>query len=272
VIPSSGSEALAALEQHAKELAPGAMDAARGAAAGLLGGTASVLGGLAAALIVPVLAFYLLRDFDLMVAAATELIPHERRESIVGLGREIDEVLGQFVRGQLTVMAILAALYAVGYALVGVPLAVPIGIVAGLLSFIPYVGGGLSLGLASLMVALHWNGIGQLLGVLAVYGMVQLLEGLLITPKIVGDKLGLPAVFVLIALMVGAELFGFLGIMAALPAAAVIKVLSAHAVRRYRESALFTGAPACSSERAPSRLKHRRVQPLASRRRDRSTA
>jgi len=241
VLPSSGAETLASLQEHARQLAPTAVGLGRSALGALLGGTVSVFGALAAVVIVPVLTFYLLRDFDIMVAAIVALVPTRERDAVVSTGREIDAVLSQFVRGQLMVMTILAALYALGYTLVGVRLAVPIGLCAGLLSFIPYVGGGLSLGLASLMVALHWQGGLQLVAVVGVYACVQMLEGFVITPRIVGDKLGLPAVFVLLALMVFGELFGFFGIMLALPAAAVIKVFATRAVVRYRGSALFTG-------------------------------
>jgi predicted PurR-regulated permease PerM len=205
----------------------------------VVGGTASVFGALAGIVIVPVLAFYLLKDFDIITAHALALVPARERELVASTAREVDEVLGQFLRGQLTVMAILAGLYAAGYTLVGVPLAVPIALVGGLLSFIPYVGSGVALGLAVLMVVLHWSGPATLIGVLVVYAFVQTAEGLVITPRIVGDKLGLSPVWVLLALMVGGELFGFVGVMLALPAAAVAKVFAMHALNRYQASKLY---------------------------------
>ncbi|MFI5309369.1 MAG: AI-2E family transporter, partial [Polyangiales bacterium] len=183
-LPSSSSAALSALAEHAQDIVPDALSLGQSAGRALLGGTASVLGVAAAAIMVPVLAFHLLRDFDHIVAAVVDLLPHSRREPMVAMGREVDTVLGQFLRGQLTVMAILAALYGGGYALVGVRLAIPIGLIAGLFSFIPYVGGALALGLGLLMTVLHFHGAGQLVAVVAVYGAVQTLEGLVITPRI----------------------------------------------------------------------------------------
>jgi predicted PurR-regulated permease PerM len=217
------------------------------------------VGAIAAGLVVPVLAFYLLRDFDLTVAAIVGLLHVSARERAVALGREIDAVLGQFVRGQLIVMAILGALYALGFSLLSVRLAIPIGLLAGLLSFIPYVGSATALTLALLMSALHFGGIGQIVGVVAVYAAIQTLEGFVITPRIVGDSLGLSPVWVLIALMVGAELFGFVGVMLALPVSAVLKVLAMHGLRRYRLSSLYGAQlpPVAGLARVPARLRLR---------------
>ena len=259
-LPHSGQEALAALQEHAQSLAPNAVVVARTGAMALLGGTVSAASAIAALLIVPVLAFYLLRDFDLMMAAAVALMPPSIRDRIVPMAREVDLVLGQFVRGQLIVMAILGALYAIGFSLVGVPLAVPIGIVAGLISFIPYVGSALALALALLMTALHLGSLAQFAGVVVVYTVIQTLEGFVITPRIVGDKLGLSPVWVLLALMAGGDVFGFMGVMLALPLAAMVKVFAAHGIRRYQTSALFGASPASASPRpfAPARLRPRR--------------
>ena len=123
-------------------------------------------------------------------------------------------MLGQFFRGQFTVMAILAVLYSVGYGVIGVPLALPIGIMAGVLSFIPYVGSTLALATALLMTALDWQGWTQILWVLGVHAVIQGLEGFVITPKIMGDTVGISAIAVLFALLVGAELLGFTGVLA----------------------------------------------------------
>jgi predicted PurR-regulated permease PerM len=259
-LPHSGQEALAALQEHAQSFAPNAVAVARAGAMALLGGTVSAASAIAALLIVPVLAFYLLRDFDLMMAAAVTLIPPSLRDRAVPMAREVDLVLGQFVRGQLIVMAILGALYAIGFSLVGVPLAVPIGIVAGLISFIPYVGSALALALALLMTALHLGSLAQFAGVVVVYTVIQTLEGFVITPRIVGDKLGLSPVWVLLALMAGGDVFGFMGVMLALPLAAMVKVFAAHGIRRYQTSALFGVSPTSSSPRplAPARVRPRR--------------
>ena len=144
----------------------------------LLGGTASAVAAIVASLMIPVFAFYLLYDFDALVARAADLIPPRHRPEAHGFFREVDAVLGQFFRGQFTVMVILAILYSVGYGSIGVPLALPIGIMAGLLSFIPYVGSTLALATALLMTALDWQGWTQVLWVLGVHAVIQSFEGL----------------------------------------------------------------------------------------------
>ena len=265
-LPHSPQELVAAADTHLRELAPSALGPLRNLAGTVAGGTASLVGSLAALLIVPVLAFYLLRDFDLMVARVFELVPPRRRPQVASLAREVDLVVGQFLRGQLTVMVLLGILYGVGYASIGVPLAVPIGMVGGLLSFIPYVGSGVALTLGLLMVTLHFTAWSQLVLVLAVYAVVQLLEGFVITPRVVGDKLGISPLWVLIALMVGAELYGLLGVMFALPVTAVLKVFLGHALARYRSSELFAGA-ALDAGTAPAW--HVRVRSARRRRRPR---
>lgn len=204
-----------------------------------LGGTASVVQAAAAAVLVPVLAFYLLVDFDRIVAAAHELVPPRHRKLVGVLASDVDNVLGQFVRGQLSVMLLLGVLYAAGFGLVGLRLALPVGLVAGLISFIPYVGGAVALGLALLIVLLNWTGWLQLALVVAVYVVIQLLEGFLITPRIVGDRIGLSPLWVLIALMAGGELFGFTGVLLALPMAAVVKVFLIHGLSHYKQSRFF---------------------------------
>lgn len=262
-LPSSASDLLGQLQAQMTQVGPAALGSLKGAVGAAAGGTASVMGAVAAAIMVPIFTFYLLADFDLIVAEARALIPAHLRPGVVDVVSEVDGVLGQFVRGQLAVMLILAVLYGGGYALVGVPLSVPIGVIAGCLAFIPYVGGAVALGLALLMVALHFHGAGQLVAVLAVYGVVQVLEGFVITPRIVGDKLGLAPVWVLLALMAFGELFGFMGVMLALPAAAIIKVLVGRLLDRYRRSGLLdaepvSGAQGCGGQ--PQRVAIRRYR------------
>ncbi len=231
-----------ALEQF--EIAPGdiASHGAEAVAAILrfvLGGTASAIGVAASALIVPVLAFYLLYDFDRMTAGARDLIPARIRSWVVEIALEIDAVLGQFVRGQLLVMMIMGALYAMAYSAVGIRLAVPIGLVAGLLAFIPYIGGGSALGMGLLMCFVDWTGWTKPVLVVVAYLICQALEGFVIIPRVVGDKVGLPAVWVLVALMIGGELFGFLGVLLAVPAAAVVKIFVVRGLRFYKQSPLY---------------------------------
>ncbi|MEM8607616.1 MAG: AI-2E family transporter [Myxococcota bacterium] len=245
-IPSSFAEALEDLHLDAQSLLAETYTPVSSAISWLLGGTASAVGSVLAALIVPVFAFYLTYDFDNIVARIADLVPPRHRPETYGFFRDIDTVLGQFFRGQFTVMAILAVLYSLGYGVIGVPLALPIGIMAGLLSFIPYVGSLTALGTALLMTALYWQGWPQVFSVLAVHFTIQGLEGFVITPKIMGDTVGISAITVLFALLVGGELLGFAGVLLAIPAAAVVKILVERLSSRYRGSAFYGGGRASS--------------------------
>lgn len=242
-VPHSFEEVLGQLALDGSQLA-GAAVPASAAVAWVLGGTMSILGATAGVLFVPVFAAYLLHDFDRIVASARELLPPGWRPYVVELAREVDTVLGEFVRGQLLVMTILAVLYSVAYALLGVRLAVPIGVVAGLLSFIPYVGAAIALGLALLMCVIDGPSVWSIGGVTLAYAVIQTVEGFVITPRIVGEKVGLSAVWVLFALLVGGESFGFFGVLVALPVAAVAKIFVTRGLGWYRSTAFFRdGAP-----------------------------
>ena len=243
-MPHSIHEALAEFGVNAKELASKAAAPAGQVLGYLVGGTASVIAALAGLLVIPVFSFYLLYDFDRITKSMRELVPPRLRPFVVDMVSEVNLVLGQFVRGQLLIMLILAVLYGAGYSLVGVRLAVPIGIVAGLLSFIPYVGGATALGLALLMCLMAGTSWGQVGGVVAVYAVIQALEGFVITPRIMEQKVGLSAVWVLLALMIFGELFGFFGVLIAVPAAAVSKIFVLRALEHYRKSEVFLGPAA----------------------------
>jgi predicted PurR-regulated permease PerM len=238
-VPHSTTEWVERLNILASEAASTILAPAGNALGSLLGGTLSVLGSAAAALVVLVLGVYLLNDFDRITAGLKELIPVRWRGTVTRYARAIDQMLSHFLRGQLTVMAILAVLYSGAYALLGVQLAVPIGIVAGILNFIPYLGSGFALVAGLLMSLLGGWHPWQLGGVVLAYTAVQTLEGFVITPRIVGHTVGLSEIWVLMALFVGAELFGFLGVLLAVPAAAVAKSFVAPALRYYRRTALF---------------------------------
>jgi predicted PurR-regulated permease PerM len=200
-----------------------------------------LIGTIGTVVMVPVFAFYFLHEFDRVMALGRDLLPLGIRADVVSMATQVDRVLGDFVRGQLTVMGIMTSLYAVGYMLIGVPLAVPIGLLAGFLTFVPYVGSAVALVFGLLMVLLHFSGIGKLLAVVGVYVAIQTLDGLVITPRVVGGKLGLSPVWVLFALTAFGQLFGFLGVMLALPASAVVKVFVVEGLNRYRGSSLYLG-------------------------------
>ncbi|MEX1369488.1 MAG: AI-2E family transporter [Nannocystaceae bacterium] len=251
-VPHTVDEALTQLQLDAGELASKVAVPASAVLKSLLGGTISVVGALAGLLLVPVFAAYLLYDFDRIIAAIRDLVPPRYRGDVVDIARDVDVVLGEFIRGQLIVMLILAVLYTIAYSLLGVRLAILIGIVAGLLSFIPYVGGGIALGLGVAMSLIYWTGWTQMVGVIVAYGIIQVIEGFVITPRVVGDKVGLSAVWVLFALMVGGEVLGFMGVLLALPTAAVIKIFVVRGVAWYRASELFLGDEPESEAKAES--------------------
>jgi predicted PurR-regulated permease PerM len=183
--------------------------------------------------LVPILTFYLLRDWDSILAHLGALIPSEQHDTVVGLAKETDEALGAFLRGQILVMFALSVIYSLGLGIVGLKFAIAIGVVSGLVSFVPYLGFVFGIGLASLTVALEPEPLWQLVGVVATFSIGQVLEGSLLTPKLVGDRIGLHPVLVIFAVVAGGQLFGFFGILLALPAAAVLSVLVRFAYHRY---------------------------------------
>ncbi len=186
-------------------------------------------GALATAVIslflIPILTFYLLRDWDSIVGKFGALIPQRQRPTVFKLAKETDDVLGAFLRGQIMVMFALAAIYSIGLGLVGIKFAIAIGVVAGLVSFVPYLGFVFGIALAGLTVALEPDPLLRLVGVVATFSIAQLIEGSVLTPKLVGDRIGLHPVIVIFAVAAGGQLFGFFGILLALPVAAVLSVL-----------------------------------------------
>jgi predicted PurR-regulated permease PerM len=183
--------------------------------------------------LIPILMFYLLRDWDKILSHISALIPFKQRTTVLQLARETDDVLGAFFRGQLLVMFALTVIYSTGLSLVGLKYAIAIGVVSGLVSFVPYLGFVFGIGLAALTVALEPNPLWLMLGVVATFTIAQLLEGSVLTPKLVGDRIGLHPVIIIFAIAAGGQLFGFFGILLALPAAAVLSVLVRFAYDRY---------------------------------------
>jgi predicted PurR-regulated permease PerM len=242
-VPHTTTEWVERLNALTSEVASAMLAPAGSVVSAFIGGTLSVLGSVAAALIVVVLAVYLLNAFDRITSGVRELLPRRWRATVTSYAEDIDAMLSQFMRGQLIVMVILAVLYSSAYALLGVRLAVPIGIAAGVLNFIPYLGSAFAL-LAGVLLSLldGWQGW-QIVGVVLAYTAIQTLEGFVITPRIVGQTVGLSEIWVLVALFVGGELFGFLGVLLAVPAAAVAKIFVTRGVQYYRTTALFLQAP-----------------------------
>ena len=238
-VPHKLTDSVARFEGNSRSLANDAWAPVGAFMQWIIGGTASVVGALATLMVVPVFAFYLLSDFDKLLAAIRDLIPVRYRDTVVSVARDIDNVVSQFVRGQVIVMSILAVLYGVAYWIIGIPLALPIGLVAGALAFIPYVGSGTALTLALIMTIIDWQGWGRVLAVIVAYGCIQVAESFVITPLVVGQKVGLSSIWVLLALMVGSSLFGFAGVLLAVPAAAVAKIFIVRLVDSYKQSQFF---------------------------------
>lgn len=175
--------------------------------------------------LIPVLAFYLLRDSHGLKKRCVELIPPSRRAHVLGLVADVDKVLRRFIRGQILVSTILGVLYAIGLLILGTPLAVPIGILAGFASLIPYAGFAFGLTMGLLLSFLQYGSWVRLVLIVLVFALVQLLEGTVITPRIIGESTGLHPAVVLLAIMLGGSLFGMPGLLAAVPVAAALAVL-----------------------------------------------
>jgi predicted PurR-regulated permease PerM len=189
--------------------------------------------------LVPVLTFYFLRDWDVMVAQIRDLLPRPYLPTITRLARESDEVLGGFLRGQFSVMLSLGSIYAIGLWAIGLDLGLLIGFVAGLVSFVPYLGAFVGVTSAVIATLVQHGDATHLLLVLGVFALGQTLEGFVLVPWLVGDRIGLHPVAVIFAIMAGGQLFGFLGVLLALPVAAVAMVMLRYAHEHYRRSGLY---------------------------------
>lgn len=191
-------------------------------------------------ILIPVVTFYLLRDWHALMQRIVSLVPHKATTTVVRLARECDDILSAFLRGQVLVMVALAVFYSVVLFFIGLDDAVAIGVVAGVLSFVPYLGVVTGIGLA-LLTALLQGGGWLLLWVLIVFIAGQLLNDLVLTPRLVGERIGLHPALVIFAILVGGALFGFAGILLALPVAAAGTVLIHYARERYVGSRLYQG-------------------------------
>lgn len=200
----------------------------------------TMLAWLANLVLIPVVTFYMLRDWDILVERVHELIPRRVEATVVRLVRASDEVLGAFLRGQLTVMLALGTIYTLGLWLVGLELALLIGMLAGLVSFVPYLGFIVGIFTAGIAAVMQFQELLPLIYVVAVFLVGQALEGMLLTPLLVGEKIGLHPVAVIFAVLAGGQLFGFFGILLALPVASVVMVLLRYTHERYVGSSLYT--------------------------------
>jgi len=199
-------------------------------------GTVSSLVGL---LVIPILAYYLLVEFDTIVARLAQWIPPRQRGYVLEKVATVDRLISGFLRGQLLVAAVLGVLYAIGFTVIGIDLAIGVGLLGGALSLVPYLGGAVALvsavSLALLEFGVDWH-VGAVIGW---YAIVQSFESFLLTPRIMGQSVGLHPAVVIVALLIGGDLFGFLGLLVAVPAAAIVKVFVEEIFDLYHGSSLF---------------------------------
>ena len=197
--------------------------------------------------LIPVVSFYLLRDWNDLVHALHQMTPPRHRPRINALAAEVDDVLGAFLRGQLLVMLALGLIYGLGLTLIGLKLALVIGVVAGLLSFVPYLGFATGFAAALIAMLVQTGEPLALLWVALVFVVGQIAEGSFLTPNLVGHRIGLHPVTVIFAVMAGGVLFGFIGVLLALPSAAVIAVLVRHARAHWLQSRAYLGPSATTT-------------------------
>jgi predicted PurR-regulated permease PerM len=246
-LPSGVSEAGRELAGALEAQVPGILKSATNTIGNLWSQTGAIVSSLLNLVLIPVLTFYFLRDFDRMRLAAVDYLPQHNRTWLLDRIAKMDEVVGAWFRGQLEVAAILAGLYALGLGLtfgitgIGAANGVAIGLLSGLLNVIPYFGFLTGVVLSVMLALLDWSGWGPLVGVAVTFGVVQALEGYVITPRVVGEKVGLSPVVVIVTLLLGASLLGPLGVLLALPTAGALRVLLPDLIGWYYASDLFTG-------------------------------
>lgn len=203
------------------------------------GGGAALLNMLMNLVLMPVVLFYLLRDWPQLMWRIEEIVPRHWHEKVMQIAGEIDGVLAEFLRGQISVMLLMSAFYVIGLWLAGLEFALPIGVVAGMLVFVPYIGMITGLGLATLAAFSQFTAFGSVLLVWGVFGAGQLLEGMVVTPWLVGERIGLHPLAVIFALLAFGQLFGFFGVLLALPLSAALLVGLRHAREWYLSSNLY---------------------------------
>lgn len=219
--------------QEARKLLAGLVTFLTGTAAGVVG-----------LLVVPVLAYYALVEFDKLKPRVLAWVPPRYQGYVVEKARTVDALVSGFLRGQLAIALILGTLYAVGFSLIGIDLAIGVGILAGIMALVPYLGSAVAVTLASGLCLLKFGVDVHLLLVVGYFAIVQNLEGLVLTPRIVGHSVGLHPAVVIVALLIGADLLGFAGLLVAVPLAAVAKVFASEAFEAYRRSSLYLGSGA----------------------------
>ncbi len=238
-LPQDWNSAFNLAIEKARQMAPRMADLAGSVVARVFTSTMHFLSFIFYVLLVPVLTFYLMVSFESIKEAVYDLIPPYTRSPVIEKLKQIDFMLAGFVRGQLTICIILAVFYSVGFVIIGIDLAVVLGTLSGLLFIIPYVGTAVGVVTGSLMALAKFGDWAHPLYVILWIGAVQLLEAYVFTPRIVGKAIGLHPVVYILALIVGGNLFGFVGMLVAIPVTAVIKVLLNTLIEVYRASYLY---------------------------------
>jgi len=215
----------------AEKLAAGSAELGPAFLSSLKVGGMAVMGWIATIVLVPVVLFYLLLDWHAMLARLALMVPRRWISQVTSMAVEADSLLAQYLRGQLLVMLVLATYYSVALAIAGFDVALPVGLLTGLLVFIPYIGFGIGLLLAVVAAILQFDGLHGLIAIAIIYGCGQVIEGFYLTPRLVGERIGLHPLAVIFALLAFGQLFGFVGILLALPASAILSVI----VKRLRE-------------------------------------
>lgn len=247
-LPGTLSDALSKYGKEIQNAAPTLIKKVGNWGTSLVSQTGVVVASLLNIVMIPIFTFYFLRDFDKMRLSAAEYIPDYCKDFVVDRLTMMDDVVGAWFRGQIQVGLILAALYGIGlgavfgFAGLSVFEGVALGVVTGVLNVVPYLGFAIGLVLSVLVVLIDWTGVGALIGVGVVFLVVQVAEGYVITPKVVGEKVGLSSVTVIIVLLLGGEIAGLLGVLLAIPVAGAIKVILPDIAYYYKKSAYFTGA------------------------------
>jgi predicted PurR-regulated permease PerM len=237
-IPGSIREGLESFQSSGVSLP---LESLRGLIERTLQSVTGTLGSLLGLLVVPVIAYYALVEFDNIKIWSLRLVPVRYQAAVEAKGSTINSLVAGFIRGQLIVAVLLGVLYAIGFSIIGIDMALGIGMIAGMLGIIPYVGSAVAFGLAGGLCMLQYGFDLHLLFVVGWYALVQALEGLVLTPRIVGRSVGIHPVAVIVGLLIGGDLLGFLGLIVAVPLTAIVQVFVKDLLDAYRSSALYSG-------------------------------
>jgi predicted PurR-regulated permease PerM len=214
----------------------------------VLAGTARALGAVLSVLMIPILTFYMLKDYYVLNERLMRLVPRRYAADVAEVIRRLSIVLGGLIRGQFLICGVLAAYYAISFTVLELDMALLLGLLSGFLNLVPFVGSLASLGLALFIAVLNGGHLIQCMGILGVFLVANLIDNTVLTPRIVGKKMGISPLAIILALLAGGELLGFLGILLALPIMAMVKVLGGYLTERYLDSSYYREESKLESE------------------------